>query len=357
MRRILFIDRDGTLVREPADFQIDSLEKLRLVDGVVPALRRLVDAGYSLVMVSNQDGLGSANYPQAHFDKVQAFLLDLFESQGIVFDAVHVCPHTAADYCECRKPRPGLLLQYLREGFDRARSAVIGDRATDLELADALGVRGFKLAGHEGEGVRWEDIARTLLDAPRTGHALRETRETKISVDVDIDDPSSIAISTGIGMFDHLLESLARHGGFSLRLVCEGDLHIDDHHTVEDCALALGTALDEALAERRGISRFGFTLPMDEANASAVLDLGGRPYFLFNGKFPRDTVGGLVTEMLPHFFRSLCETLRMNLHLEVRGDNMHHMAEACFKATGRALRQAFARDGNSSTIPSTKGSL
>ena len=355
MRKLLFVDRDGTLICEPEDFQVDSLEKFRLVDGVIPALKRIRDAGWSLVMVTNQDGLGSDSYPQSAFDRVQAFLENLFQSQGIAFDAVHVCPHRETDGCDCRKPRPGLLLGYLRDGFDRARSAVVGDRDTDMALATALGIRGFRLGGIEGEGTSWPDIARELLDAPRRGSAMRNTRETRISAAVDLDDGTMQHIGTGIGFFDHMLESLARHGGFSLRLECQGDLHVDEHHTVEDCALVLGQALDEALGDRRGIARFGFTLPMDETRASATLDLGGRPYLVFDGQLPRDAIGGLPTEMIPHFFRSLCDALRMNLHLDVSGENTHHMIEACFKATGRALRQALGREGNA--VPSTKGCL
>lgn len=356
-RKMLFVDRDGTIVQEPDDFQIDSLEKFRLVEGVIPALKWLRDAGYRLVMISNQDGLGSTDYPQSAFDVVQRFLLDLLASQGVIFDAVHICPHVESDGCDCRKPRVGLLLDYLRDGFDRTRSAVVGDRQTDLSLAEKLGVRGFKLAGFEGEGANWAQVAHELLDDPRRGSATRETRETCITVDVDLDDGGTQAISTGVGFFDHMLESMARHGGFSLRLTCNGDLHVDEHHTVEDCALTLGEALGRALGDRRGIGRFGYTLPMDEASASAMVDLGGRAYLVFKGAFPRDSIGGLSAEMVPHFFRSLCDALRMNLHLDVAGDNTHHMAEACFKATGRALRQAFARDELSSAVPSTKGSL
>ncbi|HEX2139143.1 MAG TPA: bifunctional histidinol-phosphatase/imidazoleglycerol-phosphate dehydratase HisB [Woeseiaceae bacterium] len=355
MRKLLFVDRDGTLIREPEDYQVDSLEKFRLVDGVIPALRRFSEAGYALVMVTNQDGLGSGDYPQAAFDRVQAFLENLFASQGIEFEAVHVCPHREHDGCDCRKPRTGLVLEYLRDGFDRERSAVVGDRETDLELAKALGVRGFKLPGPDGGGSSWDAVARDLLDAPRRSSVTRSTRETRISAAVDLDDDATQSIETGIGFFDHMLESFARHGGFSLRLECTGDLHVDEHHTVEDCALVLGQALDEALGERRGMARFGFTLPMDETLASAALDLGGRPYLVFNGKFPREAVGGLATELVPHFFRSLCDALRMNLHLDVSGENTHHMVEACFKVTGRALRQALVREGNS--IPSTKGCL
>lgn len=356
-RKILFLDRDGTLIREPDDFQVDSLEKFRLVDDVVPALRRLVEAGYEPVMVSNQDGLGSQAYPRAAFESVQAFLLELFASQGVRFAAVRICPHRDGDGCDCRKPRVGLLLDYLRDGYDRERSAVIGDRDTDLELAEALGVRGFKLAGFEGAGMTWTEIARELLEAPRRGRVERHTRETKIRVEVDLDDPRTQRIETGLGFFDHMLESFARHAGMSLALQCHGDLEVDEHHTVEDCALALGEAIDRALGERRSIGRFGFSLPMDEARASALIDLGGRPYFVFRGALPRAEIGGLSTEMLPHFFRSLCDSLRMNLQLDVAGENTHHMIEACFKAVARALRQALARDVADTAVPSTKGVL
>lgn len=357
LRKILFIDRDGTLIREPEDFQIDSLEKFRLVDNVIPSLKRLKDAGYTLVMVTNQDALGSRQYPQATFDVVQSFLMEMLTSQGVAFDDVRICPHVDTDHCDCRKPRAGLLLNYLRDGFDRKHSAVIGDRDTDLMLAEILGVRGFKLAGFEGNGTSWPEIARQLLDAPRRGSVLRSTRETRISVDVDLDDGGKQHISTGVGFFDHMLESLARHGDFSLQLDCRGDLQVDEHHTVEDCALTLGAALNKALGERRGIARFGFSLPMDDSRASALVDLGGRPYLEFKGEFPRDTVGGLATEMVPHFFRSLAESLRMNLHIDVSGENTHHMIEACFKVTGRALREAFRQEGNKNSIPSTKGAL
>lgn len=356
-RKLLFIDRDGTLIEEPDDFQVDALEKIRLVEGVIPALRRLVDAGYELVLVSNQDGLGTSGYPRAAFEQVQQFLYAMFASQGITFASTRICPHVADDHCDCRKPRPGLVLDFLREGFDRSHSAVIGDRDTDLQLAQALGVQGFKLKGFEGAGLTWADIARRLLDAPRRARVERNTRETRIIVAVDLDDGGEQQIDTGIGFLDHMLESFSRHAGFSLQLECQGDLEVDAHHTVEDCALVLGQALNDALGDRRGLERFGFVLPMDESRAAASVDLGGRPFLEFSGKFPRDSVGALPTEMVPHFFRSLCETLRMNLHIEVRGENTHHMVEACFKVVARALRQALSRDGQSRLLPSTKGLL
>ena len=291
MNKILFIDRDGTLVKEPADFQVDAPEKVALVEGVIPALLRFKAAGYQLVMVSNQDGLGTDSFPQADFDRTQAFILDIFRSQGIEFDDIRICPHVDADNCECRKPKPGLLMDYLRDGFDRERSAVIGDRDTDLELARNLGIAGFRLEGFQGRGSDWASIARVLLDAPRRASVDRATRETRIRCQVDLDDGGQQDIDTGIGFFDHMLESLARHGGFSLELSCAGDLEVDEHHTVEDCALVLGEALDKALGERRGIQRFGFLLPMDETRAMATVDLSGRPYFVMEGEFPRENVG------------------------------------------------------------------
>lgn len=353
LRKILFVDRDGTLIEEPEDFQIDSLTKFKLVPGVIPALLKLKAAGYEFVMVSNQDGLGTECFPLADFEPPQALLLDILATQGICFSAIHIDRHFEHEHAPTRKPGVGMLLDYLRSGtLDFARSAVVGDRETDLELARNLGVQGFRV-GQEHED--WAAIAHQLADAPRVATVLRETSETKIRVRVDLDREAQAEVATGIGFFDHMLEQIGRHGGFSLTLVCAGDTHIDEHHSVEDSALALGEALRKALGDKRGIGRYGFTLPMDEALASASLDLSGRALLVFEGAFPRDSVGGLATEMVPHFFRSLCDALGANLHLSVRGENTHHMVEACFKAFARALRQAIRRDGLG--IPSTKGAL
>lgn len=352
-RKVLFVDRDGCLIVEPPDQQVDSCEKLDLLPGVIPALRRFAAAGYELVMITNQDGLGSANFPEEHFRVPQELLLRILASQGIVFREVLIdrsLPHERKD---TRKPGVGLLLHWLADdGWSRAASAVIGDRETDLQLAANLGVRGIRV----GEpGIGWEEIAHRVLDAPRTARVVRETRETRVEAQVDLDRAANPAVRTGIGFFDHMLEQLGKHGGFALELRCQGDMHIDEHHTVEDCALTLGQALKQALGEKRGIERYGFTLPMDESLARAALDLSGRPHFVFKGVFPRERVGELPTELVPHFFRSLCEALGANLHLSVRGDNTHHMVEACFKVVARSLRQAIARHGCG--LPSTKGSL
>jgi imidazoleglycerol-phosphate dehydratase / histidinol-phosphatase len=353
-RRVLFIDRDGTLIVEPPDQQIDSLNKLQLVPGVLTALCSLRDAGYSFVMVSNQDGLGTASFPEAAFREPHEFLRQLLASQGISFDAEFICPHMPADGCNCRKPRTGLLDDYLREHpIDMGNSYVIGDRDTDLELARNLGINGLCIGVQDGQ--RWPDIARRLTSIHRTANVERRTKETQIQVTVDLDQETPISVATGLGFFDHMLEQIAKHGGFSLQLSCRGDLHIDEHHTVEDCALALGQALKTALGDKRGIHRYGFLLPMDEALAQVAIDLSGRPYFVFEGRFAREHVGGLPTELVPHFFRSLAETLGAAINIKVSGENTHHMIEACFKGVGRALRQAFRI--TDAELPSTKGAL
>ncbi|MDX1381466.1 MAG: bifunctional histidinol-phosphatase/imidazoleglycerol-phosphate dehydratase HisB [Xanthomonadales bacterium] len=352
-RRILFIDRDGTLLVEPPDEQVDSLAKLQLVPGVIPALLRLAEAGYEFVIVSNQDGLGTDSFPTEDYEIPQQKMLDLFASQGIRFSAVHVDPHFEHDGAATRKPGIGMVLDYLKSGqLDLADSWVIGDRETDLQLAANMGIGGLRL-GPDDE--TWDSIAHRLANRPRQATIERKTRETDIRVFVDLDAGGSSRVSTGIGFFDHMLDQLASHGGFRLELDCRGDLEIDEHHTVEDCALALGQALDQALGDRRGIGRYGFLLPMDESLAQVAVDLSGRPAFVLEARFPRDTVGALSTEMVRHFFASLSQALRAAIHLQVTGDNTHHMVEALFKGTGRALRPALARSG--AGLPSTKGVL
>ncbi len=351
---ILFIDRDGTLIEEPADQQVDRLDKVRLLPGVIGALSELKRAGYRFVMVSNQDGLGSTHYPREHFEQVQAFVLELFGSQGIEFDERFICPHFAHEQCACRKPRTALLDDYLqRQPIDRERSAVVGDRDTDVEFARNLGIRALRVRSGGAEHERWPQIARALL--ARRAQLRRTTRETDIELQLELDSSTASRIQTGIGFFDHMLEQLAKHGGFQLQLQCRGDLHIDEHHTVEDCALALGEALRAALGDKAGIGRYGFLLPMDEACAQVALDLSGRACFVFEGTFGREQIGTLPTELVPHFFRSLADSLGAALHLTVRGENTHHMIEACFKGVGRALRPALQRAGYD--LPSTKGTL
>ena len=349
LRKILFVDRDGTIIAEPPDHQIDSVEKFALLPGVIPALISLRDAGWRLVMVSNQDGLGSKNYPMKKWTQMQDLLMGILKSQGLEFDALLVCPHRSDDRCECRKPRLGLVAKYLADpGWDRSCSVVVGDRDTDLELARNMGIRGIKMGS-------WPKIAKSLLAQSREARTQRTTKETNIRVSVNLDGEGASKIDTGIGFFDHMLEQLSKHGGFDLELSVKGDLHIDEHHTIEDVGLALGAALKKALGDKVGIGRYGFTLPMDETLASAAVDLSGRAHFKFDGRFPRESVGGLPTEMVPHFFRSLSDALGATLHLSVKGENAHHMVEACFKTVGRALRPAFKLGGGG--LPSTKGTL
>ena len=355
-RKILFLDRDGTLVDEPADGRVDSFAKLAFVPGVIPALLRFKAAGYELVVVSNQDGLGTPEFPRERFAEVDSVVRRVFASQGIEFAEVLFCPHEAAERCDCRKPAIGLVRKYLAEGtLDRRLSAVVGDRESDMELARNLGLRGFKVSRDTGFAGTWESIAHALLDQPRTATIARRTRETEIDVSVDLDREADAHVATGIGFFDHMLEQLGKHGGFALSLRCKGDLRIDEHHTVEDAALALGQALRGALGEKRGIQRYGFVLPMDEAAAEVAIDLGGRAYFVFEGAFPRAQIGELPTELVPHFFRSLADALGAAIQIRVRGENTHHMIEACFKGVARALRQAFMRSGEA--LPTTKGTL
>jgi imidazoleglycerol-phosphate dehydratase / histidinol-phosphatase len=355
-RRILFLDRDGTLNEEVADEQIDSLAKIRLMPGVIPALLELKHAGFAFVMVTNQDGLGTASFPRQSFDLAHRFILDLFSSQGIEFEAVFLCPHFKRDDCLCRKPKLGMLEEFLgANDIDKAHSFMIGDRDTDLEFAANLGVHGMRIALGGRAEETWPAIAARILGRARRSRLHRKTKETDISVEVDLSREGPIEIATGLGFFDHMLEQIAKHGGFALALNCRGDLQIDEHHTVEDCALTLGAALREALGDKRGIARYGFLLAMDEAEAQVALDLSGRPYFVWQGTFNRERIGDLPTELVPHFFRSLAEALGAALHIAVRGDNSHHMIESCFKGVGRSLRQAIRLEG--AEIPSSKGSL
>ncbi|MGH8078155.1 MAG: imidazoleglycerol-phosphate dehydratase HisB, partial [Lysobacter sp.] len=296
-------------------------------------------------------------YPQASFDGPQALMLQVFASQGIAFRDILIDKSFPADNAPTRKPGIGLAMSLLKDRtIDWARSAMVGDRETDNAFARNLGIRPFQLRTAQfGGDWDWPGIAQALVDAPRVARVERNTRETRIAVEVDLDRTAEADVATGLGFFDHMLEQLGKHGGFALRLRCEGDLHIDEHHTVEDSALTLGQALREAVGDKRGIGRYGFTLPMDEALASAALDFSGRPCFVFEGGFVRERVGELPTELVPHFFRSLCDAAGLNLNLKVEGDNDHHKVEACFKVVARALRQAVSRHGNE--LPSTKGLL
>jgi len=269
---------------------------------------------------------------------------------------VFVCPHFKREDCACRKPKTGMVEEFVRANpIDKAHSFMVGDRDTDLEFALGLGIEGIRVRALGTEAESWRAIAQRILGAARHARVRRTTKETDVVVELDLSREGPSAVSTGLGFFDHMLEQIARHGGFALNISCKGDLQIDEHHTVEDCALALGAALRDALGDKRGIARYGFLLAMDEAEAQVALDISGRPYFVWEGRFNRERVGDLPTELVPHFFRSFAESLGAALHVAVRGENTHHMIEACFKGVGRSLRQAIRLEGNE--LPSTKGVL
>lgn len=354
LKRILFIDRDGTLIKEPHDEQVDAIEKIEFLEGVIPALLCLKEDGYRFVMVTNQDGLGTDSFPKRNFDLSHDFMMKVFEGQGITFDDVLICPHFPEDNCLCRKPKIGLVLDYLSDPkICRRHSAVIGDRESDLQLARNMNLKGIQIGKDD---MDWRRIQLDLSGANREANIERKTRETYIQSYVDLDRADESKVVTGIPFFDHMLEQLPKHGGFTLNLKAEGDLEVDEHHTVEDVAIVLGETIKKALGDKVNLNRYGFVLPMDEARAEVSIDLSGRSMFVFEGELPREVIGGIHTEMFTHFFQSFSFALGATIHIKVIGSNTHHKVEAMFKGMARALKQAVYRTENSG-LPSTKGAL
>ncbi|MGI7523329.1 bifunctional histidinol-phosphatase/imidazoleglycerol-phosphate dehydratase HisB [Campylobacter coli] len=348
--KILFIDRDGTIIEEPkSDFQIDSLEKLRFEKGAIPTLLKLKNFGFKFVLVSNQDGLGTQSFPKEDFEIAHQKMLDILQSCGIEFKDIFICPHFENENCECRKPKTALLDEYIKHNlYNKEQSFVIGDRDTDMILASNLGVRGLKYS----ENLTWKEIKEEILNSFRTASISRITKETNIHVKVCLNG-GKIAINTGVPFFDHMLEQIAVHGGIGLEISCKGDLEIDEHHSVEDVALALGSAIKQALGDKIGITRYGFVLPMDECLASCAIDFCNRPHLVYKAKFKKEKLGELSTEMIEHFFYSLSYSMGVSLHLKVKGKNDHHKAEGLFKAFAKALKMAVKIE--SENLASSKG--
>jgi imidazoleglycerol-phosphate dehydratase/histidinol-phosphatase len=375
---ILFLDRDGTLLAEPPDtFQVDSLEKFAFLPGVIRNLLKIkASSHFHWVLVSNQDGLGTASFPEAQFWPPQQLMLDILRGEGIEFDAIHIDRTFKHENSPTRKPGTGMLGEYFGPEYDLSRSLVIGDRPTDVQLAHNLGAKAILLgrsSDAQDNDVDWAALRGTLLaecgswdEIPeliarlsgRQAAVRRTTKETDIEVRLHLDGSGQTHCDTGIGFLDHMLDQLGRHSRCDLEVQVKGDLHIDPHHSIEDTALALGQAFREALGEKRGIERYGcFTLVMDEARAEAALDFSGRPTLVWEGELPDSRIGGFPAEMLEHFFKSFCDEARANLHLSLRGRNAHHMAEAAFKAFARAVRQALSRIPGEDSVVSTKGVL
>ena len=377
-QKLLFLDRDGTLILEPEDYQVDSPEKLDFYPGVFRWLGRIArELDYQLVMVTNQDGLGTDGYPEDTFWPTHELMRRALAAEGIVFVDELIDRTYAADNAPTRKPNTGLLTEYLEGDFDFAHSYVIGDRLTDMQLAKNIGAQGIWIATDPELGTEelnaqqlsdleytitlrttdWEDIYRHLRLKSRTATVRRTTKETDVLVELELDGTGRTDIHTGLGFFDHMLDQLGRHSGCDLTVKVEGDLHIDEHHTIEDTAIALGEAFAQALGDKLGIERYGWYLPMDDALASVGIDFGGRPWLVWDADYKREKIGDMPTEMFYHFFKSFTDGARCNLNIKVEGDNEHHKIEATFKAFAKSIKMAKQRDVENMRLPSTKGVL
>ena len=371
MKKVLFIDRDGTLIIEPEDQQIDSLEKLEFYPGVFYWLSKIArETDFELVMVTNQDGLGTSSYPEETFWPAHNKVMKAFENEGVKFSEVLIDRSFAHENKPTRKPGIGMLTKYVNGNFDLKNSYVIGDRVTDVQLAKNLGASGILINDgnfaakisvanlHEYCALittDWEKIYNYLLGPARKASVVRTTKETDIKIDVNLNGQGKSTVNTGIAFFDHMLDQLSRHGNVDLNILVKGDLHIDEHHTIEDTALALGEAFLKALGDKRGIERYGFCLPMDDCLAQVAIDFGGRPWLVWEAEFKREKIGEMPTEMFYHFFKSFSDTAKCNLNIKAEGTNEHHKIEAIFKAFAKAIKMAVKKEGN--LLPSTKGML
>jgi len=373
MKKALFIDRDGTLIVEPADEQIDSLEKLEFIPKVFRNMHFIAkNLSYELVMVTNQDGLGSDSYPEETFWPAHHKMLKAFENEGVIFDDILIDRSFPGDHAPTRKPRTGLMGKYMDGTYDMTKSFVIGDRLTDIELAKNLGTKGIlindgSLSGElQEKGLNefcvlitndWDEIYTQVATPDRTSVVIRDTKETKIQVELNLDGTGKGSIFTGLGFFDHMLDQIARHSGVDLTISVFGDLEVDEHHTIEDTGLALGEAFKLALGDKRGIERYGYFLPMDDCQAMVGLDFGGRPWIVWNADFRREKVGEMPTEMFFHFFKSFSDAALANLFIQAEGTNEHHKIEGIFKALARSLKMAIRKDVFNFELPTTKGAL
>lgn len=369
MKKVLFIDRDGTLILEPKDEQIDSLEKLEFYPGVFYWLARIAKENeFELVMVTNQDGLGTNSFPEDTFWPAQNKVLKAFENEGITFSKIFIDRSFPRENKPTRKPGIGMLTEFFSNEYDLKNSYVIGDRLTDIELAKNLGAKGILIndgsfsEALNGKGLQdfcslittsWGDIYSLLANPERKSSVIRTTKETDIKIDLNLDGTGKASITTGLAFFDHMLDQLSRHGSLDLNIKVKGDLHIDEHHTIEDTALALGEAFGKALGDKRGIERYGFCLPMDDCLAQVAIDFGGRPWLVWEAEFKREKIGEMPTEMFYHFFKSFTDTSKSNLNIKVEGTNEHHKIEAIFKAFAKAIKMAVKKEGNQ--LPTTKG--